>query len=190
MLKRKTLILLSALMLVLAACATDDGDAADTTVADTETTEAATDTTEAATDTTEAMGEVGTIVDVASEAGTFATLLQAAEVAGLVDTLNGEGPYTVFAPTDEAFAAIDQETLDGLLADPEALADVLLYHVVAGEVMAADVVELDSATTVQGSDVSITVDGDAVMVNDATVTATDIAASNGVIHVIDTVLLP
>jgi transforming growth factor-beta-induced protein len=190
MLKKKTLILLSALMLVLAACATDDGDAADTTEAATETTEAATETTEAATDTTAAMEEMGTIVDVATEAGNFTTLLEAAQVAGLVDTLSGEGPYTVFAPTDEAFAAVDPATLDALLADPEALADVLLYHVVPGEVYAADVVTLDSATTAQGSDVSITVDGDTVMINDATVTATDIQASNGVIHVIDSVLLP
>jgi uncharacterized surface protein with fasciclin (FAS1) repeats len=195
MLKRKTLILMSALMLILAACATDDdatdtSEAASDTTAATETTEAMTDTTEAMTDTTEAMDEMGTIVDVASEAGTFTTLLQAAEVAGLVDTLAGEGPYTVFAPSDDAFAAVDQETLDGLLADPDALADVLLYHVVPGEYMAADVVTLESATTAQGADLPITVDGDTVMVGDATVTATDIQASNGVIHVIDTVLLP
>jgi uncharacterized surface protein with fasciclin (FAS1) repeats len=131
-----------------------------------------------------------TIVDVAAEAGTFTTLLAAAEAAGLVETLQGEGPFTVFAPTDEAFAALPEGTLDDLLADPDALADILLYHVVPGNVMAADVVGLESATTAQGSDIAITVDGDTVMVNDATVTATDIVASNGVIHVIDAVLLP
>ena len=183
--KRTPLIGLAALMLVITACGTAEDDATDTTSAVTETTEAMTDDT-----TTDSMAELGTIVDVATEAGTFTTLLQAAETAGLVETLAGEGPYTVFAPTDEAFAAVDPATLEALLADPEALADVLLYHVVAGEVMAADVVELDSATTVQGSDVPIVVDGDTVMVGDATVVTTDIPASNGVIHVIDQVLIP
>jgi uncharacterized surface protein with fasciclin (FAS1) repeats len=171
--------------MTIAACSSGT-DSAETTVAETvETTAAAT------TETTEAMSaEAGTIVDVATDAGTFTTLLAAAEAAGLVETLQGEGPYTVFAPTDEAFAALPEGTLDELLADPEALADILLYHVVPGEVMAADVVALDSATTAQGSDVAITVDGDMVMVNEANVTATDIDASNGVIHVIDAVILP
>ena len=183
---KKTPVLLAALALVLAACgsADDEGAAAETTVAD------STATTEAMSETTEAMAEAGTIVDVASDAGTFTTLLQAAEVAGLVDTLNGEGPYTVFAPTDEAFAALDPATLEALLADPEALSQVLLYHVVSGEVMAADVVGLESASTVEGSDLPITVDGDVVMVGDATVVTTDIEASNGVIHEIDQVLIP
>lgn len=171
--------------MTLAAC-TSDAETAETTIAETAET-----TVAEMTETTEAMAEEpGTIVDVATEAGSFTTLLAAAEAAGLVETLQGEGPYTVFAPTDEAFAALPEGTLDGLLADPEALADILLYHVVPGEVMAADVVELESATTAQGSDITITVDGDMVMVNEANVTATDIAASNGVIHVIDAVILP
>jgi uncharacterized surface protein with fasciclin (FAS1) repeats len=135
-------------------------------------------------------GEMGDIVATAEAAGSFTTLLTAVEAAGLTETLMGEGPYTVFAPTDEAFAAVDEETLNGLLADPEALAQVLLYHVVAGAVPAADVVTLDSATTVQGADVEIVVDGDAVTVNGANVIQTDIQTSNGIIHVIDAVLLP
>jgi uncharacterized surface protein with fasciclin (FAS1) repeats len=134
--------------------------------------------------------EVADIVEVATEAGDFTTLLTAAEAAGLVETLQGEGPFTVFAPTDDAFAALPEGTLDGLLADTEALSQVLLYHVVAGEVRAADVVELESATSVQGEDIAITVDGSSIMVNEANVVATDIEAANGVIHVIDQVILP
>jgi uncharacterized surface protein with fasciclin (FAS1) repeats len=150
-----------------------------------------TDTTAASTTTAAVEAEaMGTIVDVASDAGTFETLLAAAEAAGLVDTLQSDGPYTVFAPTDDAFAALPEGTVESLLADPEALANILLYHVVAGKVLAADVVGLDSATTAQGSDVAISVDGSSVMVNEANVVATDIEASNGVIHVIDAVILP
>lgn len=134
----------------------------------------------------------GTIVDVATEAGTFATLLQAAQTAGLVDTLNGEGPFTVFAPTDDAFAALPEGALDDLIADPEALKDVLLYHVVQGaEVTAEEVVDMTSAEMANGETVSIkVVDGKVVLNDDVNVTSTDIAASNGVIHVIDAVLLP
>jgi transforming growth factor-beta-induced protein len=134
--------------------------------------------------------EPGTIVDVAAEAGTFETLLAAAAAAGLVETLDGEGPYTVFAPTDEAFAALPEGTLEALLADPEALSEILLYHVVAGEVSAAQVVELDEVETASGETLDIMVQDGVVMVGGATVTATDIDASNGVIHVIDAVLLP
>ena len=130
------------------------------------------------------------IVDTAVADGRFTTLATALEAAGLIDTLKGEGPFTVFAPTDEAFAALPEGTLDSLLADPTALADVLLYHVVAGEVLAADVVALDSADTVEGQPLSILVDGDSVMVGDANIILTDVMASNGVIHVIDAVLLP
>ena len=136
----------------------------------------------------EAMG--GTIVDVAAEAGTFTTLLAAAEAAGLVDTLNSDGPFTVFAPTDDAFAALPEGTVEGLLADPDALRAILLYHVVAGDVRAADVVNLTSATTVNGADVSIEVVDGQVLVGGATVVAADVEASNGVIHVIDAVLIP
>jgi uncharacterized surface protein with fasciclin (FAS1) repeats len=137
------------------------------------------------------MDEGADIITVATEAGSFTTLLTAIEAAGLTETLMGDGPFTVFAPTDEAFAAVDEETLNGLLADPEALAQVLLYHVVEGAVPASDVVTLESATTAQGSDVEIVVDGDTVTLNgSANVVQTDIEASNGIIHVIDAVLLP
>jgi uncharacterized surface protein with fasciclin (FAS1) repeats len=138
---------------------------------------------------TEAMGP-GSIAEVAAEAGGFTTLLAAVEAAGLAETLMGEGPFTVFAPTDEAFAALPEGTVEGLLEDIPALTDILLYHVVAGEVYAADVVELSSATTVQGSDVTITIEDGNVFVDGAQVVATDIQASNGVIHVIDAVILP
>lgn len=142
-------------------------------------------------DEEEATDEAADIITTATEAGSFTTLLTAIEAAGLTETLMGDGPYTVFAPTDEAFAAVDEETLNGLLADPEALAAVLLYHVVEGAVPAADVVTLESATTIQGSDVEIVVDGDAVVLNGSSnVVQTDIETSNGIIHVIDAVLLP
>ncbi|MGI9659439.1 MAG: fasciclin domain-containing protein, partial [Gaiellaceae bacterium] len=133
----------------------------------------------------------GTIVDVAAGAGSFATLLAAAEAAGLVDALNGDGPLTVLAPTDDAFAALPEGTVEGLLEDPEALSEILLYHVIEGEVLAETVVGLDAAPTLNGAEVSIAVvDGGVVLNDSVNVTATDIAASNGVIHVIDGVLLP
>ena len=132
------------------------------------------------------------IVDTAVEAGTFNTLAQALEAAGLVETLKGEGPFTVFAPTDEAFAKLPAGTVETLLQpeNKQQLVDVLTYHVVPGEVMAADVVGLDEAPTVNGKMIDVQVDGSAVKVNEANVTATDVAASNGVIHVIDQVILP
>ena len=131
------------------------------------------------------------IVDVAVANGNFTTLVAAVEAAGLVDTLKSEGPFTVFAPTDEAFAALPEGTVEALLADIPTLTDILLYHVVAGKVMAADVVNLESADTVQGQPVAITVDADGnVFVNDAQVIITDVEASNGVIHVIDAVIIP
>jgi len=129
------------------------------------------------------------IVDTAVSAGTFTTLVAAVEAAGLVDTLKGEGPFTVFAPTDEAFAALPAGTLEALLADPEALAKILTYHVVAGKVMSGDLTNGMMATTVNGANITIMTE-DGVMVNDANVIAADIEASNGVIHVIDTVLIP
>ena len=132
----------------------------------------------------------GDIVDVAVAAGSFNTLATALKAAGLVETLKGKGPFTVFAPTDEAFAKIPKATLNALLADKEKLTAVLTYHVVPGEVKAADVVKLSSAKTVNGQPLRIRVEGGSVYVNDAKVTATDIAASNGVIHVIDSVILP
>jgi uncharacterized surface protein with fasciclin (FAS1) repeats len=132
----------------------------------------------------------GDIVATAKSAGTFNTLLAAAQAAGLVETLQGDGPYTVFAPTDEAFAKLPDGTVEKLLANPDQLREVLLYHVVPGRVMASDVVNLSSATTAQGSDLSIRLADGSVKIDDATVTATDIETSNGVIHVIDSVILP
>ena len=131
-----------------------------------------------------------TIVDNAAADDRFETLVTALTAADLVDTLQGEGPFTVFAPTDEAFEALPAGTLDALLGDKVALTDVLLYHVVPGKVMAADVITLDEADTVQGEKVAITVDGDNVMVNESQVIAPDVEGSNGVIHVIDAVLIP
>ncbi|MCA9991089.1 MAG: fasciclin domain-containing protein, partial [Anaerolineales bacterium] len=131
-----------------------------------------------------------TIVDIAVADGNFTNLVAALEATGLVETLQGEGPFTVFAPTDEAFAALGEETIAALLADPDTLSQILLYHVVAGAVTAADVVNLDSATTVQGEDVTISVDNGSIMINDAMVILPDIEAANGIIHVIDTVILP
>lgn len=131
------------------------------------------------------------IVETAAAAGTFNTLLAAAEAAGLVDVLQSEGPFTVFAPTDDAFAALPEGTVEALLADPEALREVLLYHVVAGRVFSTDVVGLSAAETVQGSSISITFDGETVLLNGAaSVIAVDVEASNGLIHVIDAVILP
>jgi uncharacterized surface protein with fasciclin (FAS1) repeats len=138
----------------------------------------------------ESAKEAGTVVDVAAAAGSFSTLLAAVRAAGLEETLRGDGPFTVFAPTDEAFAALPEGTVAALLENPEQLRAVLTYHVVPGKVMASDVVGLDRATTVQGSSLEIRTHEGAVHVGGATVTAVDIAASNGVIHVIDRVLLP
>ncbi|GAB5413505.1 MAG: fasciclin domain-containing protein [Congregibacter sp.] len=134
----------------------------------------------------------GTIVEVAVGNPDFSTLVAAVKAAGLVETLSSEGPFTVFAPTNAAFAKLPAGTVEDLLKpeNKDKLTAVLTYHVVAGKVMAADVVKLDSATTVQGGDVSISASDAGVMVNNANVVATDVAASNGVIHVIDTVILP
>jgi uncharacterized surface protein with fasciclin (FAS1) repeats len=132
------------------------------------------------------------IVDTAVAAGSFKTLAAALKAAGLIDTLKGKGPFTVFAPTDDAFAKLPAGTVEDLLK-PEnkaKLTAILTYHVVAGKVMAADVVKLKSATTVNGKSVQIRVEGGTVMVDNAKVVKTDIGTSNGVIHVIDAVLLP
>jgi uncharacterized surface protein with fasciclin (FAS1) repeats len=132
------------------------------------------------------------IVETAVAAGTFKTLATALTAAGLIETLKGPGPFTVFAPTDEAFAKVPKATLDALLADKDKLKAVLLYHVVPGKVMAADAIKLDgkSAKMVSGAEAKISVMGGTVMVNQAHVTKADIAAKNGVIHVIDAVILP
>ena len=130
------------------------------------------------------------IVETAVAAGSFTTLAAALEAADLVNVLKGEGPFTVLAPTDAAFAKLPAGTVEALLADKDALTAILTYHVIDGRVPASTVVTLNSATTLNGQSVSIAVDGSTVTVNNATVTDTDIAASNGLIHVIDTVLLP
>ncbi|SEI11488.1 fasciclin domain-containing protein [Paracoccus alkenifer] len=131
------------------------------------------------------------IVDTAVAAGDFTTLVAAVQAAGLVDTLKGEGPFTVFAPTDAAFAALPEGTVDTLLMpeNRDQLVSILTYHVVPGAVMSSDLTEGMTAATVQGGDVTFTLDGGA-KVNDANITAADIAASNGVVHVIDTVIMP
>jgi transforming growth factor-beta-induced protein len=141
----------------------------------------------------ETMDEMGqSIVDIALSDENFSTLVTALQAAGLVEALQGEGPFTVFAPTNEAFEALPEGALDALIADPEALTDVLLYHVAEGEAMAADVLELDGqkVETLLGQYLDITIDGDAVLVDNAQVIVPDVKASNGVIHVVDTVLLP
>ncbi len=130
------------------------------------------------------------IVDTAVAAGQFKTLVTAVQAADLVETLKGKGPFTVFAPTDEAFAKIPKEKLKALLKDRKALTAVLTYHVVPGKVMAADVVKLDSAKTVQGKSINIVTEDGKVTINGAKVLKTDIVCSNGVIHVIDAVILP
>ena len=130
------------------------------------------------------------IVETAVAAGSFTTLATALEAAGLVETLKSEGPFTVFAPTDAAFEKLPEGTLQALLDNPEQLRAVLTYHVVAGEVTSDQVVNLESATTVQGQDIKIRVQNGQVMIDDATVTQADVQASNGVIHVIDSVILP
>jgi uncharacterized surface protein with fasciclin (FAS1) repeats len=170
--KRTILLSVAALAIVVAACSP-----------------AATPTPEPATPAPSPAA--GTIVEVAAEAGSVTTLLAAAEAAGLVETLSGEGPYTVFAPTDDAFAALPEGTLDALLADPEALKAILLYHVVPGTVTSDQVVELTEATSAEGSVIKIAVEDGTVVLNDvAKVVTVDIPASNGVIHVIDAVIQP
>jgi len=132
------------------------------------------------------------IVDTAVEAGQFETLVAAVQAADLVETLKGEGPYTVFAPTDEAFAALPEGTVESLLEEEnrDQLQAILTYHVVSGKIMAEDAMAADSATTVQGQDLTITTMDGSVMIDDATVIQADIETSNGVIHVIDSVLMP
>ena len=129
------------------------------------------------------------IVDTAVNAGSFTTLVAAVQAAGLVDTLKGAGPFTVFAPSDDAFAKLPTGTVDALLKDIPKLTKILTYHVVSGKVMAADVVKMKSAKTVEGSEVKIDASS-GVKINNATVTTPDVACDNGVIHIIDTVLMP
>lgn len=176
---KKTLAALAvASVFALAACGDDENSATTTTEA-TETTE-----------TTAMTEEPGTIVEVAQGNDDFSTLVAAIVAAGLGDALSGEGPFTVFAPTNAAFEALPEGLLEKLLLpeNKDVLTAILTYHVVSGKVMAADVTAGDVAT-LEGSTIAITTDG-GVMINDATVTATDVEASNGVIHVIDQVIVP
>ncbi len=171
----KILPLLVVALLGLAACSTAETTTTTTTMAP--------------------AAEMGTIVEVAVDSGSFPTLVAALQATGLDATLSGEGPFTVFAPTEAAFAAALEAlglTADELLADTETLTSILTYHVVATDAPASVVVTLDGqdVETVNGATVLVTVDGDTVMVNDAIVEQTDILGSNGVIHVIDSVLLP
>ncbi len=138
----------------------------------------------------QAADEEKDIVDTAVAAEKFKTLVAAIKAAELVDTLKGKGPFTVFAPTDEAFAKIPKEKLDALLKDKKALTAVLTYHVVPGKVLATDVVKLDSAKTAQGMSLKIVAKDDKVTINGVKVIKTDIVCKNGVIHVIDAVLMP
>ena len=144
--------------------------------------------------TTEAMQAEkcdNTIVDVAVGNADFSTLVKAVQAAGLVDTLNGEGPFTVFAPTNEAFAKIPADQLNAILADKAKLTSILTYHVVAGKVMAADLKPGEQAVkTVEGSEAQVIVNDQGATYADANITATDVEACNGVIHVIDSVVLP
>lgn len=132
----------------------------------------------------------GTIVDIAVADGNFSTLVAAVQAAGLAETLSGEGPFTVFAPTNAAFAALPAGTVEALLNDIPTLTGILTYHVIPGAVMAGDLSDGMTATTVNGQDVTFTLGADGAMINGAHITATDIEASNGVIHVIDAVILP
>ncbi len=194
----------SALAFTACGSDSDDSDDASTTVeAESDTTDAEPVETESvetepaqtesdeAADDEAAADETGTIVDVAAGAGTFETLVAAVSAADLVDTLSSEGPFTVFAPTDEAFAALPDGLVDALLLpeNKEALVAILTYHVIGAEVPSSDVMPGD-VTTVEGEDVTIAADGDALTVNGASIIAVDVEASNGVIHVIDGVLVP
>ncbi len=136
-----------------------------------------------------AVGEK-TVVGVATSDAQFSTLVGLLKEAGLVETLNGDGPFTVFAPTNDAFAKIPAETLAGLKKDKEKLKQVLTYHVVGGMVKGADAAKLTESKTVSGTDIAISQKGKSLMINDATVVKADILASNGVVHVVDTVLIP
>lgn len=134
--------------------------------------------------------ELNSIIETAQATGSFKTLLAAVEAAELGEALSGEGPFTVFAPTDEAFAALPEGTIESLLKDKKALASILTYHVVNGSVKAEDVIKLDRAKTLNGQSVMVKSKNGEVMIDQARVTKTDIVCSNGVIHVIDAVILP
>jgi uncharacterized surface protein with fasciclin (FAS1) repeats len=187
--KRSIALLMPALAIAIAACSTGATPSAAPTDAPAPSPVSTAAPSAAPSASAAAMSK--DIVQTATEAGSFKTLLAAVKAAGLVETLQGTGPFTVFAPTDAAFAALPAGTLDGLLKDPAALKKVLLYHVVAGSVTSDKVVGLTSATSVEGSPIAISVkDGTVYLNDDAKVVTPDVMASNGVIHVIDKVILP
>jgi uncharacterized surface protein with fasciclin (FAS1) repeats len=176
-------------VLGLSACASDDAQPTEETTEETTAAEARVEETTEESTVEAAAGELKDIVDTAVAAGSFTTLAKLLGDAGLIETLKGEGPFTVFAPTDEAFAAVPAETLAALAADKAALAKVLTYHVVAGKVLAADV-KTGDVPSVAGPAIKVVAADGKVMVNEATVTTADILTSNGVIHIIDKVILP
>ena len=199
--KRSIALLVPALAIAIAACSSAASPSAAPATAPTATPAPTTAPTATPAPTTAAAPSIAPsasaaamakdIVETATEAGSFKTLLAAVKAAGLVETLQGKGPFTVFAPTDAAFAALPAGTLDGLLKDPAALKKILLYHVVSGSVTSDKVVGLTSATSVEGSPIAVTVkDGSVYLNGSAKVVTPDVMASNGVIHVIDKVLLP
>jgi uncharacterized surface protein with fasciclin (FAS1) repeats len=193
--KRWTVLLVALLIVavpfVLAACADDDADngvgAGDASPSPPMTSPSPPMTSPSPSPTGAESDIVGTAVD----AGSFTTLVAALQASDLVETLQGEGPYTVFAPSDEAFMALPEGTLDELLADPQGeLRNILLYHVVEGETRSTQLTDGMTVTTLQGEELQISIRDDQVYVNDAMVTTADVETSNGVIHVIDSVLLP
>ena len=189
--KRSIVLLVPALAIAITACSTAASPTPAPTALATPTPAATPAPTPSVEPSPSAAAMAKDIVETATEAGSFSTLLTAVKAAGLVETLQGDGPFTVFAPTDEAFAALPAGTLEGLLADPAALKKVLLYHVVPGAVTADQVVGLTSADSAEGAPIAIAVKDGSVYLNDsAKVVTTDVLASNGVIHVIDAVILP
>ena len=189
--KRSIALLVPALAIAIAACSAAASPSAVPTAASTPSPAATAAAAPSAMPSASAAAMAKDIVQTATDAGSFKTLLAAVKAAGLVETLQGKGPFTVFAPTDAAFAALPAGTLDGLLKDPAALKKILLYHVVSGSVTADKVVGLTSATSVEGSPIAVSVKNGTVYLNDsAKVVTPDVMASNGVIHVIDKVILP
>lgn len=189
--KRSITLLVPALAIAIAACSTAASPSGAPTGASTPSPASATAAAPSIEPSASTAAMANDIVETATEAGSFKTLLTAAKAAGLVETLQGKGPFTVFAPTDAAFAALPAGTLEGLLKDPAALKKILLYHVVSGSVTSENVVGLTSATSVEGSPIAIAVKDGTVYLNDsAKVVTPDVMASNGLIHVIDKVILP
>ena len=191
----KTLFLSFAALvfMTLSACSGGGTDSASTEMGeDAESTTTSANETAAEEESAESMSDAPDIVALASSQDNLSTLVTAVQEAGLVETLQGDGPFTVFAPTNAAFEALPEGTLENLLKpeNKEQLAAVLTYHVVSGEVMSSDLSDGMTASTVEGSDVEISIDGETVMVEGATVVAADVDASNGVVHVIDQVILP